>query len=140
MKKSNPETSIIEWTDRKHHLWFPFSFRKYCIRNDRLIVEKGIFASIVDEVLLYRIVDITLIQTLAGRLFGTGTVILHTTVDTEPEIRLENIKHPRKVREQISILVEESRTRRNVVGTEFFTRQRHVDADGDGFCDTHNPS
>ena len=30
------------WQDRKHHLWFQFSFTKYYITNDRLMVKEGL--------------------------------------------------------------------------------------------------
>ena len=64
---------------------------------------------------LYRIVDITMEQTLAGKLFGTGTLIITAKADKTPEIRLENIARPREIRQMLSQLVEESRHRRNVV-------------------------
>ena len=55
------------WQDRKHHLWFPFSFTKYYITNDRLMVKEGLFTTTINETLLYRIVDLGFRQTLAGR-------------------------------------------------------------------------
>ncbi len=113
-------TSEIIWKDRKHFLWFPWTFTKYSIVNDRLMIERGFFRTVVDETLLYRIVDITMEQTLSGKLFGTGTLCIAAKVDKTPEIRLENIANPRKIRTLISELVEESRKRRNVVGKEFY--------------------
>ena len=38
----------IKWKDRKHHLWFPFSFTKYEVRNERLYVQSGFFNSNYD--------------------------------------------------------------------------------------------
>lgn len=119
----------VSWKDRKHFLWFPWTFTKYYIMNDRLIIEKGLLKTVVDETLLYRIVDITMEQTLAGKLFGTGTLIIAAKADKTPEIRLENIAKPREIRQMISQLVEESRNKRNVVGKEFYSGEHTVGTD-----------
>ena len=29
------------WEDRKHFMWFPWSFTKYYIENERLMIEAG---------------------------------------------------------------------------------------------------
>ena len=47
------------WKDRKHFMWFPFSFTTYELRNDRLYEERGFFSTSSDELLLYRVVDLT---------------------------------------------------------------------------------
>ena len=120
MASDHTKTEII-WKDRKHILWFPWTFTKYYISNDRLIIERGLLRTVLDETLLYRIVDITMEQTLAGKLFGTGTLRIAAKVDTTPEIRLENIARPREIRTMLSELVEKSRQRRNVVGKEFYS-------------------
>jgi len=128
------ENTNILWSDRKHHLWFPISFTNYYIEDDRLMIKKGFFSTTLDETLLYRIIDITFKQSLAGKIFGTGNVILKTKADTSGEIILENIAKPLEVRKMLSKLVEESRDKRNVVGKEFYSMD-HGDFDGDGICD-----
>lgn len=130
----------ILWKDRKHHLWFPISFTSYFIENDRLMIKTGFLSTQMEETLLYRIVDLTCRQSLWGKLFGTGDVILKTKVDTTPEIVLKNIGNPFHVRTLISDAVEESRQKRNVVGKEFYgSGHGHVDMDGDGICDFEEP-
>lgn len=121
----------MHWKDRKHIFWFPWTFTKYYIMNDRLTIEKGLLKTVVDETLLYRIVDITMEQTLAGKLFGTGTLIITAKADKTPEIRLENIAKPREIRQMLSQLVEESRNNRNVVGKEFYSGEYTVGTDTD---------
>ena len=121
----------MHWKDRKHILWFPWTFTKYYIMNDRLTIEKGLLKTVVDETLLYRIVDITMEQTLAGKLFGTGTLIITAKADKTPEILLENIAKPREIRQMLSQLVEESRNNRNVVGIEFYSGEYTVGTDTD---------
>lgn len=130
----NTENTNILWQDRKHHLWFPISFTSYYIEDDRLMIKKGLLSTTLDETLLYRIVDISFQQTLAGKIFGTGNVILKTKADASGEIVLENISKPLEVRKMLSKLVEESRDKRNIVGKEFYSSD-HMDLDGDGICD-----
>lgn len=110
----------IIWKDRKHTGFIPSPFTKYYIEDGRLMLQSGILKTVLDETLLYRIVDITMIQTLGGKFFGTGTLILKTKVDHTPEVILKNIKNPRKTRKLISELVEESRRTGNVIGKEFY--------------------
>lgn len=130
------ENTNILWQDRKHHLWFPISFTSYYIEDDRLMIKKGFFSTTLDETLLYRIIDISFKQTLAGKIFGTGNVILKTKADASCEIVLENIKKPLEVRKMLSKLVEESRDKRNIVGKEFYSNEHmDLDLDGDGICD-----
>ena len=64
------ENKII-WQDRKHFMWFPISFTKYEIKNDRLYQETGLFSTHYDELLLYRITDLCLRRNLAQKIFGT---------------------------------------------------------------------
>lgn len=128
------ENTNILWQDRKHHLWFPISFTTYYIEDDRLMIKKGLFNTTLDETLLYRIIDISFQQTFAGKIFGTGNVILKTKADASGEIILENIAKPLEIRKMFSKLVEESRDRRNIVGKEFYSSD-HMDLDGDGVCD-----
>ncbi len=108
------------WKDRKHFMWFPFTFTKYCIRNDRLYTDVGFFNTVSDELLLYRVVDVKLTRSFRQKLFGTGTVILSAKVDSDPVVMLENIKRPRIVKEMISNLVETARYEKRVVGNEFY--------------------
>lgn len=120
------------WKDRKHVMWFPFSFTTYELKNDRLYEERGFFSTSSEELLLYRVVDLTMHQTLSQKLYGTGTLILKCRVDSNPEIRLENIKHPRQVKELFSEMIEEARARHQVVGREFYGGDSYYGGMGDG--------
>ena len=119
------------WEDRKHFMWFPWSFTKYYIENERLMIEAGLLKTTLDETLLYRIVDVTMVQTLTGKIFGTGDLIVKTKVDSNPEIVLKNISEPKKVRALLSELVEDSRQRKNVVGREFYGEHSYADENVD---------
>lgn len=136
MDASANKNPAMIWKDRKHHLWFPWSFTKYYIVNERLMIQKGFLNTELDETLLYRIVDITMKQSLAGKIFGTGNLIIKAKIDSNPQIILENISNPAGVRDLLSNIVEESRQKRNVVGKEFYGEgHAHTDHSEDGICD-----
>ena len=68
-----------------------------------------------------------MVQSLAGKIFGTGDLIVKTKVDSNPEITLKNISEPKKVRAMLSEMVEDCRQRKNVVGREFYGEHSHTD-------------
>ena len=119
----------VIWKDRKHFMWFPISFTKYEIKNERLYQETGLISTHYDELLLYRITDLCLKRTLAQKIYGTGTIILYTKADSDKEVLLKNIKEPKHVKDLISKLVEEARDRKKVVGKEFFNSSDIEDLD-----------
>lgn len=132
------EKSTVVWRDRKHFMWFPFSFTVYELTKERLYEQKGFFSTNYDELLLYRVVDLTLMQTLSQKLFGTGTLVLKSKVDATPEVRLENIRHPLQVKEMLSDMIEDARTRHRVVGREFYGNDMYFgngDVDMDDMMD-----
>ena len=136
MTKTTETTAQALWRDRKHFMWFPFSFTVYEVKNDRLYIQRGLFSTSYDETLLYRITDVKLTRTLAQKIFGTGTIELCTTVDHDGHILLENVKKPMDVKAQLSELVEEARDKKKVIGKEFYGSHGGMnefqDLDGDG--------
>ena len=62
---SSDHNSSILWKDRKHILWFPFTFEKYRVANGRIYCHHGLINQREHECLLYRILDITLKRSLA---------------------------------------------------------------------------
>ncbi|MCI8402785.1 MAG: PH domain-containing protein [Lachnospiraceae bacterium] len=119
-KNTEVKSTDVLWKDRKHFMWFPFSFTKYEVRDERLFIEKGLLSTSFDETLLYRITDIRLIRSLGQKLCGTGTIELCTKVDHDKHISLVNIKKPMEVKTLLSDAVEEARMKKNVVGKEFY--------------------
>ena len=72
----------ILWKDRKRHLGLPISFTKYSVtggENPRVFRETGLFNLKEEEVLLYRVRDLTLIRSFGQRIFGVGTIAIHSS-------------------------------------------------------------
>ena len=102
------------WNDRKRYLGMPLSFTKFALGEDRLFLEKGFLNITADEVLLYRVRDLELNISLGQRIFGVGTVRVHSSDHSIPLLELENIKNPREVKEMIHKAVEEAKDQRRM--------------------------
>ena len=102
------------WSDRKRFMGMPLSFTRYAISEDRLFLSVGFFSIRDEEILLYRIRDITTSRTLWQRLFGVGTVTIASSDKTRPVLVLKNIKNPLYVKELLHEQVEEMKLKRRV--------------------------
>ena len=109
------------WQDRKRHLGMPISFTIYSLSEDRLFRETGLLSRTYEEVLLYRIRDISLKRSLWQMIFGVGTIIVHSSDKSSGTLEIENVTSPKQVKELIHQLVEESKTRRRFRFGEFDT-------------------
>ena len=111
------------WRDRRRYLGLPLSFTRYRLSEDRLFREKGFLNIQVEEVLLYRVRDLELRMNLGQRIFGVGTICVHSSDKTEPHLDLISVKHPREVKELLFRTVEDAKDKRRMrtmemVGTE----------------------
>ena len=102
------------WKDRRRRLGMPLSFTRYAITEDRFFLETGLFSIRTEEVLLYRVRDISLERKLGQRMFGVGSIRLVSSDKTMPEILIKNIKHPVEVKELLHRQVEEMKTKRRM--------------------------
>ncbi len=120
------------WKDRKRHLGLPLSFTRYRLSEDRLFCETGFLNLRADEVLLYRVQDLELTMTLGQRIFGVGTVCVHSSDKSMPHLDLKNVKRPREVKELIHQSVEEAKNRRRMRATELLGKDGLSLHDEDG--------
>ena len=97
------------WKDRKRILGMPITFTRYRLSEDRLFLEKGFLNIKQDEILLYRVRDLELTMKLGQRLFGVGTVCVHSSDKSIPHLDLQNVKQPREVKEMIHRAVEDAK-------------------------------
>ena len=102
------------WKDRKRYFGLPISFTKYSLSEDRLFLEMGILNLKTDDVLLYRVRDLDLNIKLTQRIFGVGTVCVHSSDQSMPHLELKNVKNPREVKEMIHKCVEEAKDKRRM--------------------------
>ncbi len=67
----------------------------YEITTDRIEWERGIFDRKVDNLDMFRVIDLNMRRTVFDVILGIGTVGLITTDKTDPEFVFEKIKRPR---------------------------------------------
>jgi hypothetical protein len=130
-KKLAVEKEQILWKDRKRFFGLPLSFTVYSASEERLTLKRGFFTTVIDELMIYRIMDIRMSRTLGQKIFGVGTVTLISTDKTQPKLDLKNIRHPDNIRRFFSQLVEKQRSARGISGSEFLGggRPAHGHAD-----------
>lgn len=109
------QTNITKiWSDKKRILGMPISFTKYSLSDDRLFIDKGFLNLKSEEILLYRIRDLSVTQTLIQRLFGVGTITLHSSDKTSPTLEILDVAKPTHVKELIHKNVEEMKIQRRM--------------------------
>ncbi len=112
----------ILWKDRKRgFLGLPLSFTKYSLTKERLFVETGFLNSIENEVRLYRILDVQMTRNLGQKMFGLGSINVHSSDASLKDFTIKNIKKPKYVKELLSELVEKQRDEKRVVNRELMT-------------------
>ena len=110
---SNPKENIL-WSDRKRYFGLPLSFTKYEISDDRLFQTTGLFNLQYEEILLYRVRDISLTRSFGQRIFGVGSVTVTSSDKSRPILVIQNVKEPEAVKELIHEQVEAMKISRRV--------------------------
>lgn len=109
----------IIWKDRKRTIFgLPLSFTVYTLTGEKILIDTGFLNQKQDEIMLFRITDITLTRTLGQRLFGLGTVHCCSADKTSPEFDLKNIKNSSEVKELLSSEVFRERKENRVSSRE----------------------
>ena len=98
------------WEDRKRILGMPISFTKYYLSEDRLFVQTGLLSMKIEETLLYRVTDISARVGLFQRIFGVGTIVVHSSDKSTPHIVVKELIHKH---------VEQMKVSRNIRVSEF---------------------
>lgn len=115
------------WFDRKRTIFgLPWSFTRYILTDEKLLIIKGLIKQTEEEVRLYRILDMTLSRSLIDRIDRVGTVHCCSSDKTAAEFDIKRIRNPREVKEKLSQQVEKQRIARGV------TVREEMAAGGDG--------
>ena len=125
------DSSKYFWTDRKRYMGMAISFTRYALSEDRLFMSVGFLSVKDEEILLYRVRDISVRRTLWQRLFGVGTITIASSDKSTPVVVLKNIKNPMAVKELIHENVEENKIKRRVRLSELMADVDDTDDDLD---------
>ena len=101
------------WSSRKRLLFFglPFTFTKYTLTKEKVLVDTGFLNKKQEEVRLYRILDLTLTRSLAQRIFGLGTISCKTSDKALPVLELINVRNAMNIKYRLLCkrLIEEGK-------------------------------
>lgn len=112
---------MLLWSDKKRILGMPISFTEYKLEDGRLSIKRGLLSTHYDDLMLYRVFDIKMVETLGQKLFGVGTIILYTNDASTPQrtLKIENIKKPKNIKLLIGNEVEKARDEKGIHAAEF---------------------
>ena len=103
------------WSDRKRIIFgLPWTFTKYILTQDKLLIRTGVFNQKEEEIRLYRIMDVTLKRSFWERLFGLGTIHCCSGDKSYPEFDILHVKKSREVKNLLSDEVERERNERRI--------------------------
>ena len=122
----------MEFKERKRWLFLglPFTFTRYIIREDMLVVEEGLFKTVENDCYMYKVQDVQHSATLMEKIVHVGTVTCFTGDTTHPKLVLQHIRNSRAIKDFILERSEEARMRRRTVNMLDIGSSDVDDADG----------
>ena len=91
---------------------------RYEVTAARIEWSRGVLDSNVDNLDMFRIIDLSMKRTLFDCIFGIGTITLMTTDKTSPSFTFQKVKEPRRLYEIIKKASVEADRRGSVVHLE----------------------
>ncbi|MDC1451428.1 PH domain-containing protein [Vicingaceae bacterium] len=92
---------------------------KFKITNQRITDEKGVLSKVTNELELFRVKDITLVQPFWLRLVGLSNIVLVTSDKSNPLFVIPGVKNGKELREELRTVVDKRRTEKGVVERDY---------------------
>ena len=107
------------WTDKKRTIFgLPLSFTRYYLTPTKFITRAGLFNVEEDEIDLYKIIDKSVNRPFFQRLFGCGTIVIHSKDADTPTKEVKSIKAVRQVSNLIDKHMNNMRDRYGIRGRD----------------------
>lgn len=111
----------VVWTDKPHNfIGMPLNFTRYILTDSKLITRRGLLNIREDEIELYRVIDKRAEYPIIERIFGCGSIILHTKDGDTPMKVIKSVKEPRMVMTMLGSIIDSLREKYGVKGKEMF--------------------
>jgi membrane protein YdbS with pleckstrin-like domain len=91
---------------------------RYRVTTDRIEWTRGIFSRNVDNIDMFRIVDMSMHRSFSDRLVGIGSVVLITSDKTDPQFRFEKVDAPKQLYDIIKKASLDADGKRSVIHLE----------------------
>jgi len=91
---------------------------RYRVTSDRIEWARGLLERRIDNIDMFRIVDMSMHRSFSDRLTGIGSVTLITTDKTDPEFRFEKVRRPKQLYDIIKKASLDADGKRSVVHLE----------------------
>ena len=127
------DTIKISITERKRwtFLGLPFTFTTYTLTPKNLNVQQGLITTSEDDILLYRVMDVSQTRTLIQKIFKLGTLKVISSDKTLPNLEIKNIRNYKAFKDLLEESVEKERLRMR------FRTGEMIDVGMDDFADDY---
>jgi len=107
----------------------------YRLSTQRLFVYRGLISRRIEELELFRVRDIDVLQNFWERILSYGRMTVFSTDATTPKFEVAGMPHPLKIKDTIRTHFRQARIRERVRPTEFIS-----DFESDTDIGSHDPS
>ena len=103
---------------RSMFLGLPWTFTTYTVTDEIITVDSGLLRKEENDCYLYKVIDVRLENTLLERILGLGTIHCFTGDVTDPDLKIQHIKHAKEIKDYILKQSEAERMKRKTLNTQ----------------------
>ena len=103
---------------RSMFLGLPWTFTTYIVTDEIITVDSGLLRKEENDCYLYKVIDVRLENTLLERILGLGTIHCFTGDVTDPDLKIQHIKHAKEIKDYILKQSEVERIKRKTLNTQ----------------------
>ena len=103
---------------RSMFLGLPCTFTTYTVTDEIITVDSGLLRKEENDCYLYKVIDVRLENTLLERILGLGTIHCFTGDVTDPDLKIQHIKHAKEIKDYILKQSEVERIKRKTLNTQ----------------------
>ena len=110
----------MAYKEKKRWAFFglPLTFTTYTVEDEIITVNSGLLKRVENDCYMYKVVDVRLEVSLIERIFGLGTVHCFSGDMTNPDLRLQHVKHAKEIKDYILKQSEAERLKRKTLNMQ----------------------